>query len=109
MTGDNYHRNDYDRRIFANEVLVDAMITQRKMLLIERIRHRLLASISDSVTAVAFHLDDRMLAVDHAVGGDIEAMIFDLDDRWVTVAADDVFDGWSARLDEVGRLVVQMP
>lgn len=104
-----FHRNDYDRRLLANEMLVSSLIATRRNLVIDRVRHRILALMPTEATAVAFHTDDRMLALDHVIGAEADDVVFDLDDELVDVSAEEVFAGWHTRTDTAGRLIVELP
>lgn len=105
----NYQRNDYDRCLIANDMLISSLLATRRRLIIDQIRHRLLEAMPAEATAVAFHTDDRMLALDHTIGAEADDMVFDLDDDLVDVTADEVFAGWSTITDTSGRLIVELP
>lgn len=101
--------NDYDRQLAVNSTLIASLMASRRALIIDRVRQHLLAAIPTGVTAVAFHIDDRMLALDHTIGGEADDLIFNLDDDLVGVRPAEVFAGWWTSRDEEGRLVVEIP
>lgn len=103
------HPDDYNRRLTVNSTLIASLIASRRALLIERVQHYLLAAIPSDVTAVAFHIDDRMLALDHTIGGEADDLIFDLDDDLVEARPAEVFAGWGTSEDGHGRLIVEIP